>query len=139
MAALKSLLRRRRRRLMKRKANTPVFDEFWDVTLSPLERREQLFLRGMDYTSLYASMTPSDRRSRLKLLERGLKRFMEAHGEELERERAEWGHKRAVSKRALEAALRASRRSASSVVVALQSVADFSQHRSSRTRDISTS
>lgn len=122
MAALKSHLRRRRRRHMKRKARGAVYDEFWDVDLSPLERREILFQRQIEWTSLYASMTPRDRRNRLRLLKRQLKRFMEAHGEELERERTEWDHKRAGMMRALEESARAARSLTSTVVVGFQTL-----------------
>ncbi len=89
MATLKTLLRRRRRRLLKRSTkNLLIRDEANDLFLTHLERREQHFQLLLHFAHT-ASMTPNDRRNRIKQVRRRYAAFMETHGQQLAVERAE--------------------------------------------------
>lgn len=88
MPLLKTVLRKRRRRLIKQPRVVSILDEANSLFLSPLERRAEAHDRLLSYART-GSMTPKDRRKRVKRAERAYAKFLEENGAALERERAE--------------------------------------------------
>lgn len=131
MARLKTILRRKRRRALKRKTSGRLFlDEFWDAAqLSPLERVEKAHHQLRFYLRTVASLPPRDRRKRLKLAARAYDRFIERNGVRLEVERAEWSGRRTVFMDGLKGMVTISRSERARPIVAMQSPADFSPRR----------
>jgi hypothetical protein len=89
MPRLKTVLRRKRRKSLTSKRRIEMWDEFGDLFLSPLERRNQAFNKLIYLVKCRLSLTPKDRRNKLRRLEHQYERFLKEYGAALEIERQE--------------------------------------------------